>query len=399
MRMSNFLPIASLAALLLQIGCSSESQTTPAAASKPVPVHIVKAQYQSVPAIVDAPGTVQPRNRIALSSQINGFVREMRVRAGDAVRQGQILATLDSRDAESQKAMSQAAIDEAQAALAEARKANQAAVETRAAARASTLLASETLNRYQKLFDAHSVSPQELDEVRARRDASAAELSAQTAMAAASEDHIRQIEARIAQARAQSGRADVMMSWTEIKAPAAGIVVERSVDTGSAVFPGTPLLVLESTARPQVLADLPTERAGSLHTGMDVRLGSSPASAPINGRVAEIVPLSNPSTHTVQFKVDLPAGFSLPVGHFMEVEIQVGTRSALLVPRRSVREVGQLTGVFVADGSSKARFRLVKAAPFNAGQVELLSGIEPGESIIADPSEQLTDGVTVEIRP
>ena len=66
---------------------------------------------------VEAPGSVQPRNRIALSSQINGFVHERDRRVGDMVSAGQILVTLDARDAESQKDMAQASIDETQAAL------------------------------------------------------------------------------------------------------------------------------------------------------------------------------------------------------------------------------------------------------------------------------------------
>ena len=109
-----------------------------------MPASVIAPRYASVPAVVEAPGTVQPRNRIALSSQINGFVREMHVRVGDIVKKDQILATLDARDAESQKAAAQAGIDEAQAALSEARKAYQAAVEMQTAAKASTDLAGQT---------------------------------------------------------------------------------------------------------------------------------------------------------------------------------------------------------------------------------------------------------------
>ena len=194
-------------------------------------------RYASVPAFVEAPGTVQPRNRITLSSQINGFVREMNVRVGDSVNSGQVLATLDARDAESQKAMAQAGVDEAQAALSEARKANQAAVEKQSAAKAAAGLAGQTYQRYQKLFESRSVSPQEMDEVKMRRDAGAAESLSSESMVAAAQERIKQVEARIAQAKAQAGRADVLLSWTHIKAPAAGRIVERSVDAGTAIFP------------------------------------------------------------------------------------------------------------------------------------------------------------------
>jgi RND family efflux transporter MFP subunit len=218
-------------------------------------------------------------------------------------------------------------------------------------------------------------------------------------MVAAAEDRIRQVEARLSQAKAQSDRADVLMSWTQIKAPAAGKIVERPADAGTAIFPGTPLMVIETTVKPQVLADLPTAHADHLRAGMTVRLRTADTSAAIEGRVSEIVPLSNPGTHTIHFKVDLPAAVSLLNGQFVKVEVPVGTRDMLLVPRPAVRQTGQLTGLFVVDDSSKARFRLVKLAPYDAETFEALSGVEAGERIIESLSEQINDGASVEIRP
>jgi HlyD family secretion protein len=388
-----------LSVVLVQVGCGGETSTAPKSVqTKSVPVAVLAARYETVPSFMDAPGTVQARNRIALSSQINGFVREMSVRVGDIVRPGQVLARLDARDAESQKALSQASIEEAQAGLGEARKGYQAAVEMRAAAKAQMQLSAQTFDRYQKLFAAKSVSPQELDEVRARRDASAAEVAARDAMVAGAEERIRQVEAKIQQAKAQSGRTDIMIGWTEIKAPAAGRIMERQADTGTAIFPGSPLLVLESMERPQVIADLPTENSGALRAGMEVQVRNPDGKTSVTGRVSEIVPQASAATHTVQFKVDLPAGSSLPHGQFVRVEIPTGSRNVLLVPRRALRETGQLTGLFIADNSSKARFRLVKVEPYDAERVQVLAGVDSGEKVITSPSDQITDGVSVEIR-
>jgi len=390
------LPIVAGALLLAACGESPK----PATAPKSVQVGVITARSESVAAIVEAPGTVQPRDRVVLSSQINGFVREVRVRAGDTVAAGHVLVTLDARDAESQKAMAQASIEEAQAALAEARKGAQMAQSMRIAAKASADLAVGTYARYQKLYEARSVSPQELDEVRARRDGAAADLAVKEAMVAAAEDRLRQVEARISQANAQSRRADVYVSWTVVKAPSSGRIVERNVDPGSAIFPGSPLITLESTSRPQILASLPTTDSGRLRNGLEVRvrIPDQPQTL-VQGRVSEITPLSTPGSHTVQFKVDLPSDFSAVSGTFVKVEISVGTRQALLVPVQAIREAGQLTGVFVADVSAKARFRLVKATAYDPDRVELLAGIEPGERIIAKLTDQITDGVLLEIRP
>jgi len=364
-----------------------------------MPVRVLSARYESVPVSIEAPGTIQAHNRIVLSSQINGFVRTANVRAGDSVRAGQVLVTLDAREAESRKAAAQASIEEAEAALEEARKAEQSALSMLTAAKANHALASETFGRYQKLFEARSLSPQELDEMRSRRDAAAAEVAAKEAMAGAAQDRLRQIQARIAQANAHSGGADIVLGWTVVKAPSAGRIVERAIDPGSAIFPGSPLMVLESAANPQAIANIPAADLNHLRRGLEVRVHFSNMTPPASGRVSEIVPLSNSSTHTVEFKVDLAGGFPAPPGSFVRLEIPAGERKAMLLPREAVRETGQLTGVFTVDGSGQAHYRLVKATLFDTKRMEILAGLEPGERVVEKINADLTDGIAVEVQP
>ncbi len=392
--LSGFLMMAG--GLLLQ-ACGDSTQSS-APAQRPLPVSAITAQYEPVPAAVEAPATVQPRSRIVLSAQISGFVRNVNVRAGEMVSAGQLLVSLDARDADSQKAAAQAAIDEAQAALNEARKGAQAAAGMRAAAKANHDLASATYQRYEKLFEARSVSVQEIDEVRTRRDAAAGDLTAREMMAAAADERLKEVSARIEQAQAQARRAEVVVGWTTIKAPAAGRVVERSVDPGTIVFPGTQLLVIESAANPQVLAEIPTANLAILRLGQEVTVRLSDSSAPLKGRVTEIVPLSNPATHTAQFKVDLAARSSATPGSFARVDIPSGSRNVMLLPRQAVRESGQLAGVFIVDGASRARYRLAKITGYDADRVEVLSGIQQGEKVVRAVSEELVDGAALEVR-
>jgi multidrug efflux pump subunit AcrA (membrane-fusion protein) len=381
-------------AALTLAGCAGSPK--PDASPRPVAAAVITADYESVATAIEAPGSVQPRNRVTLSSQINGYVRTVHAQAGDPVRQGQILVTLDSREAESQKSATEASVQEANAALEEARKALQASQSMRDGARSASELAGTTLSRYQKLADARSVSPQELDEIRSRRDAAAADLAAGQTMVSAAEDRVRQVEARIAQANAQSRRADVVLGWTVVKAPAAGRIAQRLVDPGTAIFPGTPLLILESSGGSQVLASLPTMHSGAVSRGLAVRIVDTRGDSP-TGRVAEIIPVSDPASHTLQFKVDLPDGFNALSGDFVRVQVPSGTRQALLVPKSSIRESGQLTGVFVVDAESKARFRLVKTASYDPERVEVLTGLEPGERVVLAPGSHITDGTTLEI--
>ena len=386
-----------LAGLMLLAACSTTPE--PTLSAKTVTARIMTAQKESVPVILEAPGSVQPRNRITMASQINGFVKEVKVQAGDSVKSGQVLAILDSRDAESQKAAAEASIVEARAALEEARKASQAAASAKTAAQASADLANSTFARYEKLYEMRSIAPQELEEMRTRRDAAAADLAAKEAMFAASEERLKQVQARIAQAEAQANRADVLLSWTTIKAPSTGRIAERLVDPGSAIFPGSMLMVLETAGKAQVLANVPSADAGHLHRGMTVRIRIPEQEAmEIAGQISEIIPVSNSASHTTQFKVDLPENFTGLSGSFVKVEIPAGMRDALLIPQSAIRENGQLVGLYVVDAASKAGFRLVKTIKYDSERFEVLAGLEPGEKFIPNLTDQITDGVQLEIQ-
>ena len=84
-------------------------------------------------------------------------------------------------------------------------------------------------------------------------------------------------------------------------------------------------------------------------------------------------------------------------GVFMEANFAAirAFPDALLVPRSAVRQTGQLTGLFVVEAGPRARFRLVKIAPYDAERVEVLSGVNPGEKIIAGLSHEIVDGIPV----
>lgn len=401
--MRNLLSLPILAAALAAGGtsvtaCRQQAARTEHAAA--VAVAAVPLNYESVPLVVNVPGVIRARHRITLASQVHGFVREVRVRAGDEVTRGQLLLLLDARDAEAQRSAAQAAAVQAEAGLAEARRALEASEKMLAAARAAAELAQSTFARYQKLFETRSVAQQELDEARARRDGAAAELAAREAMAAAVRERIRQAEARTTEAGAQLGRAEVVLGWTTIVAPESGRVAQRLVDPGSALFPGTPLLVVETARELEVVASMPAAQAGLLRRGLGVRITMAAADPALaTATITEIAPRSDSATHTVEFKAALPAGTTLLPGTFVRVEIPAGSRRALLVPRAALRETGQLAGVFVVDSSARAQYRLVKAEPYDAARLELIAGIEPGERVIVDPSARILDGTPVEVRP
>ena len=139
------------------------------------------------------------------------------------------------------------------------------------------------------------------------------------------------------------------------------------MDPAAPYSPEAPLLVIETNANPQVLAEIPTAAARGLHTGLDVGVRISDAERQRKAALRRSCRSPTRPLIRVQFKVDLPPGAAVPNGQFIKVEIPMGSRNASLVPRQAVRETGQLTGVFVVDSASKARFRLVKTVPYRCG--------------------------------
>ena len=398
MRIPTLACLLAVATGLAGLACSGRE--TREAAPSTATVRAATAELETLPELLVVPGTLEPRTRITIASQLNGFVQDLRVHVGDRVAAGQVLLTLDARDVRAQQDVAQSAMAEAQAALDEARKGTAVAESAREAAGASERLAEATLARYQTLLQTKSVSPQEFDEVRARREAAAAELASRTTLVAAAGDRLRQVEARIRQAKAQSQRAQVVADWSTVKAPISGIIADRQVDSGNSVFPGTPLLTIEEAGVMQVVASLPANQAHRIRRGLIVRLRSDASSTEVfTGSVSEISPVSQPGTHTVQFKLDLSSPRGLPSGSFLRVEIPAGERQALLIPRASIRESGQLTAIFCVEAGSIARLRLIKVSPFDADKLEVQAGLEQGEKYLLNPSEQIVDGTRVEIRP
>jgi len=120
------------------------------------------------------------------------------------------------------------------------------------------------------------------------------------------------------------------------------------------------------------------------------------ASLSTRATVGEIVPAADPSTRTVQVRLDLPASPQLRSGLFGRAWIPVGRRSVLHVPQAAVIERGQLQGVYVVGQDGIARFRLIRTGAAHQGAVEVLSGLTPGEQVIVAGLEQVKDGARIE---
>lgn len=361
--------ILTLASALTLSACSDERSAPPAAPETVIGIAVTTAREATIPDWIEAVGTVQAEQTAQVASQMMGTIAQISAREGDRVHQGQVLALID--DSQPRAAMEQAA-----AAVTAAK--NQVL-----AANSQFVLAGATLKRYQQLYDTKSVSPQEFDEVHARYQS--AEANRDMAQAGQA-----QADAALAQARTSLG-------YTRIRAPFDGVVTEKKADVGTLAAPGMPVFTIEDTRHYRLEATVDESDIRLAHLGQAVpvildALGNSA----LSGRVAQIVPAADPASRSFVVKIDLPADARVRSGLFGRARFSRGQRSALLIPQAAAVERGQLRGVYAIDSSGLAGLRYVTLGGRIGGDIEVLSGLQAGEKLVADPGQRELGGKRIQ---
>jgi RND family efflux transporter MFP subunit len=295
-------------------------------------------------------GVVEALRQTVVAAQVPGAVVALQVRAGEPVQAGQVLLRIDARAAEQTAA----------AGAAQAR-----------AARAALDAAGREFERQQQLFAQGFISRAALDGADARFRTAQAEASAQLASAGA--------------ARTQS---DLYV----VKAPYAGVVANVAVVLGDMALPGRPLLTLYDPAALRVTAAIPQSAAARL-AGRDEVEAEIPGAAARRIRPVrtQLLPLVDAASHTLELRLDLPADTASVPGMFARAWLP-GEGSAagdaelrLSVPTRALLRRAELSAVYVIGGDGRPRLRQVRPGRSDGGEVEILSGVAPGDRVALDP--------------
>jgi multidrug efflux system membrane fusion protein len=296
--------------------------------------------------------TVEAVRQTVVAAQVPGAVVAIEVKAGDAVRAGQLLARIDARSAEQTAAASDAQVQ---------------------AIRASLEVARKELDRQRQLFSKEYISRAALERAEATYQAAQAQFDAQ---------------------RAQAGAARTQSGLHQVRAPYAGIVADVPVALGDMAMPGRPLLTLYDPAALRVTAALPQSVAarpitpGAIRVelpGLDIdRRWVAPS------RVT-VLPTVDAATHTTQIRIDLPAGTPVASpGMFARVWLTApaepnGAGQRLYVPASAVLRRAEMTGVYVIDPQGRPALRQVRLGPVLEREVEILTGVAAGERVALDP--------------
>jgi RND family efflux transporter MFP subunit len=301
------------------------------------------------------------------------------------VRQGQIVAVLDDRDLRARH-------EQAQALLSASQSAAVSAEAERESAAARLALARTNHERITQLRARNSATPQELD--RATADLQMAEAAVRSAAARTVEG-----AASVRAAQSASLASEVAASFSSIIAPFDGLVTSRLLEPGNMAAPGVPLLTLETTDGFRLEAQVDEARARFFDIGdsAEILLDGTGEPDAMAGRVIEIGRAIDPAAHAFVVKVQIPAGAAVRSGMFARLRFTGAARDALVVPASAVVRRSQLSLVFVVDAASRARMRAITAGTQSGEAVEVLAGVQAGETIIAGPPAWLADGTVVRV--
>jgi RND family efflux transporter MFP subunit len=350
MKRSAFYAFLSLLSLLALVGCGADREATaPASQARTIEARTEVAALQSWPTYHAAPATVVARERVEVTSRLMGYIRDIAVVEGQTVKAGQRLFTVDPVDVEGQVELARHAVQQAEDAWRDA-------------------VADH--DRHANLFKEDVVTRQQYEKMKLNRDLAAT---------------------RLAQAKAQLATATGQLRYAAVSAPMSGVITRKLADRGDLAAPGQPVLVLESAGPKQVETQVPEDVLARIKPGQVIQVEVDGLDRPIEARVARTSPAADPQSRTFLVKLDVAAE-ALRSGTFARALFPLEARQAIAIPASALVRRAGIEGVFVVDGESVARFRMVRSGEARDGRVEIQAGLEAGERYVAEGAEQLSNG-------
>jgi RND family efflux transporter MFP subunit len=319
------------------------------ATSAEVPTVAVQSRLMSAAYSLD--GVIQAVKQSTIAAQASGRIATLQVKAGDRVRVGQILATIDDRDANAAAQRSQAQISQADAEMGNAKA---------------------QLERTKDLQSKGFVSKAALDTA----------LSQFNVTAAARE-----------QAVAGAKQTALAQGFTRVTAPFDGWILQTFAEAGDLALPGKPLLTVYAPQPLRAVVQVPTSRTQAVRAATQTLVQVGQSQDGVRGIIPvskSSVPSADPVSQTTEWRFELAAQDALNMLPGQQVQVQFsqaqgGSPAKLMLPAQAVLRRGELTAVYVVAGNVFAlRAIRVGANQGNEG-VEVLSGVIAGDVVALDP--------------
>lgn len=304
-------------------------------------------------------GRIASEDLAQLSTRVMGQITYLKVEEGDQVAAGQVLARIKSADIQAQVSQVEARIREAEAALKNVKI---------------------NYNRIKILYDKKSATRKEFDDI-----------STQYEMAKA------QVEA----ARQMRAQAQEALGYAVVTAPFSGVVSKKFASEGGIANPGMPLLAIESSGQYKVLAKVSESEINLFQNGQKVKVNIEAIGQEIDGTVNRVN--TSGSYTQSQFEVSIALQLTaeqaqaLKSGMFATVTLESGEQKGIAIAQNALVKRGQLTGLYTVNQQGEAMLRWIKTGKQMGEKVEVLSGLNKGESVITEYKGRLQDGQKVKV--
>ena len=318
-------------------------------------VTVMAPGKQQVIRTINATGTLAARREIAVSVVgEGGRVTNVYVDAGDWVKQGEIMASID-RSVQSQQAASlEASIG---------------------VARADLNLAQANLDRATQLVERGFISKADIDRLTATRDSAAARL--------------RVAQAQLNEARARNNRLNIV-------APKAGYVLERNVEPGQTVTQGSgTLFLLAENGEMELQAQLGESDLANVTVGTTTQVTPVGADKTLTGQIWQISPVIDPQTRQGIARIALGYDSALRPGGFANARIESGTSEAAVLPESAVLNDSKGSFVYIVGPDNKAVRRDVVVGSVSSAGLSITSGLTGNEKVVLRAGGFLNPGETV----
>ena len=337
-------------------------------------VQVMKPKVLESDQALVLPGTVKPLEETKIYPRVTGYVKRWLVDIGDKVKQGQLLAEVETPELDAQ-------LVQARAQLAQARAAVQQMIAQRDFSKSNTA-------RYETLADQKLVAKAAVEQTQAQ--------------AATDEANVAAAEANVAAQEANVKRLAETQAFAHVVAPFNGTVTTRSIDRGSLVGAGdtTPMFTVVATDPVRVFVDMPQTVAPSVKPGADATvLVREYAGRKFPGKVTRTANALDPDLHVMSTEVDVPNpdGALLP-GMYVQAQLTLPVPHHVVeIPATALYSDAQGTRVAVIDAQQKAHLVPITIERDTGATLWVATGLTGDERLVQIAVPSLGEGDPVEI--
>ena len=378
--------------LVAMSGCSRKEENE---AEAPAPVQVTAVTQDTIRRLVSGDGMLFPHDQAGVPPKIASPVEKFYVNRGDHVKQGQLLAVLESRDLTAQAAEGQGAMDQAESNL---RTTSGASVpEEVVKAQTDVDADREAMDAAKKVFDSRgqlfkegALAGRQVDEAlvsytQAKSQFEAAQEHLRVLQAVAKQEQIKTASSQVDSAKAHHQSLEAQLSYARIVSPIAGVVADRPLYAGEMATPGTPLLTVMDISRVVARVSVPQSQAGMVKVGQPATITQVDSGEVVPGKVIVVSPATDPASTTVQVWVEAenPGEKLKPGASVHAVIITEMFKAATVVPIAAIlpgEEKG--TAVLTVSADSTAHKKQVELGVREGDKVQILSGVRPGEEVV-----------------